>query len=379
MFRLRPTLKPICGVKGSLRSAALSALLAAGLLLSGCAETKYVMQLDPAAESAVARTSQAGERVWPGPPEKPRFRYAGQLIGEENFVPDANGDKRRAGEKFFRWLVGLLGNTEEKIELKRPQTGMVDTQGRVYVTDISNHAVFVFDQVAGKLHVWTHAEENRTFVTPIGIAEGANGQILVADAELGRVFRLDRDGKPLGSFGKDLLNRPTGLARDAQRGRIYVSDTHAHDIKVFDDDGRLIDVIAQRGEADGDLNFPTHLAFAGDKLYVTDGMNARVQIYDSDGRNTGGFGRRGLYIGNMTRPKGITVDTEGNIYVVESFYDNLLVFNNEGKFLMPIGGSGKEIGQFYLPSGAWSDRQNRIYVADMFNGRIVIFQFLGGT
>jgi len=136
------------------------------------------------------------------------------------------------------------------------------------------------------------------------------------------------------------------VAPDAERGRVYVSDPHGQDTKVFDDDGRLIDVIAQRGEGDGDLNFPTHLAFAGDKLYVTDGMNARVQIYDSDGRNAGGFGRRGLYIGNMTRPKGITVDTEGNIYVVESFYDNLLVFNNDGKFLMPIGGSGKEIGQF---------------------------------
>lgn len=361
---------------------ALPLLLAAALLLSGCAETRYVMRLDPVAEAASSSASpsapQSAERVWPGPPETPRFRYAGQLIGEENFVPDESGDKRGIGEKFLRWLVGLIGNTEEKIELKRPQSGMVDGQGRVYVTDVSNHAVFVFDQVAGKLLVWTEAQEYRNFVTPIGIAEGANGQILVADAELGRVFRLDRDGKPLGSFGKDILNRPTGLARDAQRGRIYVADTHAHDIKVFDDDGRLIDVIGQRGEEEGSLNFPTHLAFAGDKLYVTDGMNARVQIYDSDGKSSGGFGRRGLYVGNMTRPKGITVDTAGNIYVVESFYDNLLVFNSKGNFLMPIGGTGKEIGQFYLPSGVWSDRQDRIYVADMFNGRIVIFQFLGG-
>lgn len=378
MLHLLPYLQSIKNAKR-----ALPALLAAALLLSGCAETRYVMQLDPSAGaasgSATASAPQSVERVWPGAPETPRFRYAGQLIGEENFVPDENGDKRGIGEKFLRWLVGLIGNTEEKIELKRPQSGMVDAQGRVYVTDVSNHAVFVFDQVAGKLLVWTEAQEYRNFVTPIGIVEGANGQVLVADAELGRVFRLDRDGKPLGSFGKDILDRPTGLARDAQRGRIYVADTHAHDIKVFDDEGRLIDVIGQRGEEEGNLNFPTHLAFAGDKLYVTDGMNARVQIYDSDGKSSGGFGRRGLYIGNMTRPKGITVDTAGNIYVVESFYDNLLVFNSKGSFLMPIGGTGKEIGQFYLPSGVWSDRQDRIYVADMFNGRIVIFQFLGGT
>lgn len=379
MFHLRPFLKVRSGATGRIKCAALPLLLATGLLLTSCAETKYVMQLEPAAGPAAVQATQGGERVWPSPPETPRFRYAGMLIGEENFVPDERGDKRSVSEKFLRWLVGLAGNNTPKIELRRPQTGMVDSDGRVYVTDISNHAVFVFDQVAGKLHVWTEAQERRNFVTPVGIVEGANGQVLVADAELGQVFRFDRDGKPLGSFGKGILVRPTGLARDVQRGRIYVADTHAHDVKVFDDEGRLVDMIGRRGEDEGDLNYPTHLAFARDQLYVVDGMNARVQIYDSEGRNAGGFGRRGLFIGNMTRPKGITVDAEGNIYVVESFYDNLLVFNSEGKFLMPIGGTGKDIGQFYLPAGVWTDRQNRIYVADMFNGRIVIFQFLGGA
>lgn len=348
-------------------------LLAASLFLPGCAETKYVMQLEPVSSSA----TPVGH-VWPGPPDIPRFRYAGILIGEENFIPDERGEKRGAAVQLLRWLVGLTHSAEEKIELSRPQSGMVDAQGRIYVTDVSQHAVFVFDEAAGKLSVWNKAEEHVGFVTPVGIAEGANGQILVADAELGRVYRLDRDGQPLGSFGKDILNRPTGLARDKHRGRIFVSDTHAHDIKVFDDEGRLLDVIGQRGEEEGSLNFPTHLAFAEDKLYVTDGMNARIQIYDSDGRSAGGFGRRGLYLGNMTRPKGITVDPAGNIYVVESFYDTLLVFNSERNFLMPIGGTGKEIGQFYLPSGVWSDRKGRIYVADMFNGRVVVFQFLGG-
>lgn len=344
----------------------------ASVLLSGCADTKYQMRLDP--EVLPENTA----RVWPAPPETPRFRYVGQLLGEENFVPD-NAAQLSAGERFMKWLVGLFDGSEEKLVLKRPQTGMVDSKGRIHVTDISNQAVFVFDQTTGHLLVLTQAEENRTFVTPIGIAEGANGEILVADAELGRVYRLDANGKPLGSFGKDILMRPTGLARDPQRGRIYVADTHAHDVKVFDEEGRLVDAIGHRGEDEGTLNYPTHLAFADDKLYVTDGMNARVQIFDSHGRTISSLGHRGVYFGNMTRPKGVTVDTTGNIYVVESFYDNLLVFNSQGSFLMPIGGTGKEIGQFYLPSGVWSDRQNRIFVADMFNGRIVIFQLIGGS
>lgn len=345
-------------------------LLTASCLLSGCAETKYVMQLD------VEKRPESAARVWPAPPEPPRYRYAGQLTGEENFIPEG-GDKRSAGVKFFHWLVGLASGMEEKTILKRPQSGMVDAQGRVYVSDVANHAVFVFDQPAGKLHVWNMAQQNRGFVTPIGIAQGKGGQILVADAELGQVYRLDPEGKPAGSFGKDILDRPTGLARDDKRGRIYVSDTHGHDVKVFDDDGRLVQTIGRRGEGDGELNFPTHITFAGDRLYVTDSMNARLQIFDADGKFVRGMGRRGLYYGNLTRPKGVTVDPKGNIYVVESFYDNLLVFNSKGEFLMPLGGTGQDVGQFYLPAGVWSDPGGRIYVADMFNGRIAIFQFLG--
>jgi len=316
--------------------------------------------------------------VWPAPPETPRFRFVGQLTGEDNFVPDNQGDPSLA-TGVLKWLVGLFDAAEDKIVLKRPQTGMVDAQGRVLVTDIGNQAVFVFDSVSAQLHVYTRASDRRNFVTPIGIAQGPQGQILVADAELGEVFRLGPDGKPLGSFGKNVLVRPTGVARDAERGRVYVSDTHAHDVKVFDDEGRLIDSIGNRGDDEGTLNYPTHLAYADDRLYVTDGMNARVQIFDMQGRVISTVGRRGLYIGDLTRPKGVTADSFGNIYVVESFYDNLLVFNSQGQFLMPIGGTGKEIGQFYLPAGVWSDRQNRIYVADMFNGRIVIFQLIGGT
>jgi hypothetical protein len=351
---------------------ALLLAFACALLLAGCAETTYVMRLDPEPVAASAA------RVWPAAPEVPRFRYVGQLTGDDNFIPE-NGDKRSAGVKLFQWLVGLFGQTEEKNVLMRPQTGMVDAEGRVLVTDIAAHAVFVFDQAGGKLQVWSRAQEHRNFVTPIGIAQGAGGLVLVADAELGQVYRLDREGNPVSSFGKGVLNRPTGIARDARNGRIYVADTHAHDVKVFDDDGRLLDVIGHRGEEEGALNFPTHLAFAGDRLYVTDGMNARVQIFDGEGRLVQSFGRRGLYYGNLTRPKGVAADSQGNIYVVESYYDNLLVFNGEGRFLMPIGGTGKEVGQFYLPSGVWSDSRDRIYVADMFNGRVVIFQFLGGA
>jgi sugar lactone lactonase YvrE len=346
---------------------ALAALLLAWL--AGCAETRTVMRLDP-------QPQLVANRIFPAAPEIPRFRYVGQLLGEENFVPEG-ADARGSGARLLQWLVGLGDDDEPKLTLKRPQAGAVDAQGRVFVSDIANHAVMVFNPVTGKLQVWAQAEPKLRFVTPVGVALGANGELLVADAELGKVIRLGADGKPAGSFGTGLLQRPTGLARDAEHGRIYVADSHGHDIKVFSDAGQLLQTIGRRGEEPGEFNFPTHLALGPDLLLVADTMNARVQMLGLDGTPRGSIGRRGLKIGNLTLPKGVTIDAAGHIYIIESLYDTLLVFDCEGNFLMPIGGSGKETGQFYLPSGLWHDAHGRIYVADMFNGRIVMFEALG--
>ena len=355
------------------RVAGLAFLGALVLAITGCAAqsirgTLYY-HVDP---------SQAGRRiVWPELPEVPRYLYAGELVGEHNFRRD-DEEMRRGMRGVFNWLVGLFEVNQPKVTLQRPQSGVVDEGGRIYVTDVSRQAVFVFDEREGELLVWEEARGITRFLAPVGIALGADGQILVADSELKVVVRLDRTGKGLGYIGEGLLKRPTGLARDPARGILYVADTEADDIKVFDDEGRLLTVIGRGGDGDGEMNAPTYLAFGGGELYVTDTLNNRIQIFNRDGDFVRQIGRRGLFVGNFVRPKGLALDNEGNLYVVESYYDHLLIFDKTGRFLLPIGGTGGRPGKFYLPSGVWVDSRNRVFVSDMFNGRISIFQFLGG-
>lgn len=343
-------------------------LLACLLALAGCATEPATLRYG----------NRAGERLmFPSAPDVPRYLYLGELTGEGNFVVEGQAGKS-ALRGAFEWLVGLAAGPIRPVELQRPQSGVTDETGRVHVTDASRQAVFVFDEPTGQLRVWDMAEDNVRFQAPVGVALGANRELLVADAELARVVRLNRDGQPVGSFGQGVLQRPTGLARDAKRGVIYVADARAHDIKLFDDRGQLLEVLGQRGGGDGEFNFPTHLAFAQDRLYVTDSINARVQVFGRDESMKWKFGQRGLYVGNLVRPKGVAVDDEGFIYVVESLYDTLLVYNNKGALMLSIGGAGKDAGHFYLPAGVWTDSRNRVYVADMFNGRVAVFQFLGG-
>ncbi len=343
--------------------------LTIAVLLAGCAQVPKEMVY---AGSAPDRPP----RVWPEPPEVPRLAFVGTLTGEQNFRAPA-GQTASGLEKFGRWLVGLGAFSRDPMVLQRPQCGVIDANGRVLVTDVSRQGVFVFDPVEGELDVWTQAEDQSVFASPIGIAIASDGSILVADSELAQVFRLQPNGKPLGGFGRGVLKRPTGLAVDRASGRVYVADTRAHDIKVFDAAGALVDTLGAPGTRPGEFNGPTHVAFRDGLLYVADTLNARVQVLTPDGQPVSRVGRRGLYVGNITRPKGVAADSDGHVYVMEGYYDYLLVYDNNGDYLLPIGGTGSGIGEFFLPGGVWTDDRDRVYVADTFNGRIVVFQYLG--
>jgi len=366
--------------------------------------------------------------VWPAPPEPARYVYAGSLSGERNFIDTAAATSR--WRAFGRWLVGLDDNSKPEA-LQRPAAVLNDAAGqRLYVSDTGRQAVFVFDAAAGQLQVWDRAGGALRLHSPGGLALGPGGGLFVADAQLGVVLRLDAQGEPQAEIGRGQLQRPTGLARDAATGRLFVADTQAHDIKVYDErSGALLATLGGRGEAPGRFNFPTHLAWARGALYVTDTFNQRVQVLTGGGLDGGAsarldpaavqarsIGRRGLQLGDLVRPKGVAVDAAGRIYVVESYYDSLLVYDARGEFLLPVGAGAGSVGlvadrwqlrspagadasttattpapppapapaaapvaaaRFFLPAGVWADEAGQVWVADQFKSRVVRLRYVG--
>ncbi len=312
---------------------------------------------------------------WPKPPELPRYQFVGQLNGESNFVNEQTGVSSHV-KRVSTWITQFIFGQSPPITLLRPQSGAVDEAlNRIYVTDVAQHGVLVFDKQTGNLRLWQAASKHELLKTPIGITLDGQGGVFIADADLGVIVHLSQDGQPIRQLGKQELARPTGIVRDPDSGWLYVADTQQHDIKVYNVAGELQYVIGQKGRESGQFNGPTYLAFFDGKLFVTDTLNSRVQIFSAKGDFIRAFGQRGLYVGNLPRPKGVAVDPAGRVYVVESYYDYLLVYDESGKQLLPIGGSGSGIGQFSLPTGVWTDSENNIYVADMLNGRVMVFQY----
>lgn len=318
-----------------------------------------------------------GRRVFfPPPPEVPRYSYAGQLIGERNFVPDAAA-RVSAWARFWRALVGQAG-TENLIELARPQGVVTDTRKRILVTDVGVPSIRVFDPQAGRLAVWEYAAPGQQFVSPVSIVSTRDGGFLVSDSSLGLIAHLGPDGQPLHPFGEGIVARPTGLAHDGER--LFVADAQTHQVHVFDlASGAKVASWGARGHGPGEFSGPTFLLLHGNELFVSDTLNARVQVLDKrDGSYLRSIGSRGTRLGQFMLPKGLASDSDGNLYVIDSYFDSMLVFAPRGELLLHIGGTGYASGNFFSPSAVWVDSSNMVYLTDTFNGRVVLFQFLGG-
>jgi DNA-binding beta-propeller fold protein YncE len=343
-------------------------------ILSACA----TQPAPPLGFSMPAVSGQPDEgNIWPPPPAVPRYMYLGDLRGESN-RPQGSTQQKSLLSRFFSALVGLGSKAIPVTDLFRPQHGVVDKNGRIYVTDPGRQAVFVFNEVTSDFSVWNKNGQDIPFISPVSITL-IDDEVLVTDSDQGLVFVFNQLGEIIDRIGKGKLIRPTGITYSTSTKRIYVSDTDDHNIKVFNRAGELLETIGSKGAGAGQFNRPTYLKYNKNKLYIADSLNARVQVINLLDNSFEVIGHRGLYIGNFSRPKGIALDSDGNIYITESYYDHLLIFNPEGKLLMSIGGSGQDAGQFSQPTGVWIDHNDRLFVSDMLNSRVSIFQYLGGS
>jgi DNA-binding beta-propeller fold protein YncE len=320
-----------------------------------------------------ATTPDYSNMVWPDPPEKPRIKLVKVLKGESDL----------AGISIAEIIVGL-----------RPKRGLHQPMGmaisedskRLYVSDFAWNVVFVFDLEKDELrHIGT--DPRFPLTRPLAVALDAQENVYVADSWKKVVQVYGKDGQFLRRIGKDVLVKPTGLALDTARQRLYVVDTGhnleepaAHRIRVFDLEGKLVQEIGRRGNKDGEFNFPTYAALDSQgRLYVVDSANFRIQVFDREGKFLRKFGRTGDRPGDFSRPKGVAVDGFDNVYVVDSNYANVQIFNQKGELLLWFAGIGTSPGLLLNPATITISGDNTIYVSDSLVRRVSVYQLINTT
>ena len=136
------------------------------------------------------------------------------------------------------------------------------------------------------------------------------------------------------------------------------------------------------GTADGQFIGPRGIAVdSGGNVYVAGG-DPRIQKFDSSGAFLLTFGGSGSSNpGEFVAPAGVAVDSSGNIYVTESFSDRtkdfVQKFDSSGTFLTSWGTQGAGNSQFFGAAGVAVDASGNVYVADPGNNRIQKFTSAG--
>jgi sugar lactone lactonase YvrE len=314
-----------------------------------------------------------GPLVFPSPPDEPRFVYERTIYSSADVAVQDRQSELRA-------LLTGQGTTGEG--LNKPNTIAVH-QGRIFLSDSADALIRVFDVPNGR-HFRIGEADPGKLGKPLGIDVDSKGNLYVADSGAKGIMIYDRDGKFLRRIGDPKwFDRLANVTVDPKGDRIYLIDiggvgSQQHRVRVVDaaTGAHLFD-FGKRGTDPGDFNFPRDLAVGKDgRLYVVDSGNFRVQVFDRSGKFLKSFGSIGRQTGQFARPKEITADSAGNLYVVDTAFGNFQVFNPEGELLLYIGSRSEQDGpaRYMLPSGIYADEDGRVYMVDQWFRKIDIFR-----
>jgi len=324
--------------------------------------------------------------VWPSPPNIPRVRYTNYFAGMPlDYTPASEQAKKKA-----TWMDRLAGvqdpNNKQHFkpvpfQLIAPYGMAVNSKGELYVADQRVGGIFIFNTETKETRIVANGRE-ATFGLINDLAIDDDDRLFVTDGKLHRVLVFDKTDKVVDQI-KDGLIDPVGIAIDTENRQLYVVDTQADQVVVYDADTlkekRRIGTGGKKHvlTTPGDFSLPTFVALDKDgNVYVTDTMNYRVEIFDADGKFISQFGRHCDGPGCFAHPKGIGVDSDGHVWVADPMLDLLQAFTTDGKLLGIVGGHGNLLGQFSSLDGVYIDKNNRIFTSEQYPGRVQMFRYI---
>lgn len=196
---------------------------------------------------------------------------------------------------------GLRDGDLSRALFNNPTSAVVDSRGRIFVTDTNNNAIRLIDGETVSTYL---ADLNR----PTGIALDENDNLFFVDTLSHRILKVDifknvttvagvpfEAGYQDGDTAQALFNYPTGITL-GENGEIFIADTNNHLIRKISDGmvttiaGTFIldetdpdDIFPMGGFGDGlgeavFFNFPAGLVYIDGSLVVADAGNHLLRL-----------------------------------------------------------------------------------------------------
>jgi hypothetical protein len=297
------------------------------------------------------------------------------------------------------------------VALARPHGLAYDTAGNLYIADTDENiirkvnAAGIITTVAGDGEQGYGGDGGLATAAlldrPAGVAVDSHGNIYIADTHNNRVREVVASsgnivtvaGTGVAGFSGDgaaataaTLNYPTAVAVDSN-GNVYIADTNNHRIREIA--GTTINTVAGDGEqfysGDGGaataagLDSPNGVAVdTAFNIYIGDTHNQRVRLVTFTtgfittlaGTGVKGFTADGpAASAALARPRGVAVDTSGNVYLADSDNDRIRTIG--GGNVTTIAGNGAEgfSGDGSASTSAWLDTPGAVAIS----GATVLF------
>lgn len=176
----------------------------------------------------------------------------------------------------------------ENSNLHNPLGIAIDKENNLYVSDVGKrHCIRVFDSDGNLIRTFGQTKkvsmpqaDKGSFYFPNGIDVDTEGNIYVADSNNNRVQIFDKFAEPKSIIAMGGL--PRGIAVNDKNKTVYVIDTIAHKVSVYDKANKYLVSFSKQGRGNEDFMYPSGIALDNeDKLFITDRNNARVQVFDT--------------------------------------------------------------------------------------------------
>ncbi len=239
-------------------------------------------------------------------------------------------------------------------KLVQPINISIDEAGNKYVADAARGQVLVYDK-------------NDFFVRAIGTPGGwrpvdaavYGDRLYVADIKNAEIIVFDKaTGKRLQQFGqkgdpKDHLSLPANIAFSPD-GYLYVSDIGRFQIVKFDRDGHVRGTFGEAGSEPGHFARPKGISVDRDgNLYAVDAAFDAVQVFDKNAHLLIFFGKPGTGPGDLQLPAKVTVDYDSIKYFAHyadpdfDIRHLIIVTNQMGDRMVNVYAYGREKGKQY--------------------------------